>query len=199
MNKAVRGWLLLIAAVLGTCALIIAAALVLARVVGPAPAAAASVQTCAPAPFPPAAPVVRLRKGDLSALAATVFSEAVGEGYCAMRAVASVVLNRMAADPGYWGRTVSAVVLKPAQFSAWNPSGGSRARLLSLDETDAGYLLAVSAAVDALAGAPDPTGGADHFHHAGMPVYPPWSKRMVRTVRIGSHIFYKGRGRGSED
>ena len=137
-------------------------------------------------------PPFRVNGGDLEDLARTVFAEARNQNLCGQIAVAFVAVNRVSRDPAEWGASVSAVVRQPRQFSPWT---GARqiARLEALDELDPGYLAAHLAASLVLAGAvKDPTSGSTYFHTRDM-TPPRWTKRLVRTVRIGDHIFYRSR------
>lgn len=52
-------------------------------------------------------------------MALCIWREARGEQYMGKRGVAHVIWNR-AQQPGWWGRTVSQVILKPFQFSSFN-------------------------------------------------------------------------------
>jgi spore germination cell wall hydrolase CwlJ-like protein len=38
----------------------------------------------------------------------------------------------------------------------------------------------------------DLTGGAMYFHRKGLA--PDWSKKYIRTVKVGDHLFYKPAG-----
>lgn len=58
----------------------------------------------------------------IEALCLTVWGEARAESPLGIRAVAKVILNRVA--DGRWGRTVNSVVFRRWQFSCWIPQGG---------------------------------------------------------------------------
>jgi hypothetical protein len=63
-------------------------------------------------------------------------------------------------------------------------------KLLSADGNASYFLIAESIAARAVAGRlADPTGGATHYHAAG--VSPDWSRNEKPTAVIGHHIFYK--------
>jgi spore germination cell wall hydrolase CwlJ-like protein len=104
-----------------------------------------------------------------------------------MRAVASVVLNRVA-DPQF-PATVCAVVKQggeapPCQFSWWCDGKSDRPM-----EARA-WATASRLAQSALHRPPsDRTRGALFFHNTGIDT--PWVRKRRRTVQIGRHIFYR--------
>ena len=123
-------------------------------------------------------------------LAEVLYFEARGEGEAGMRAVAEVILHRLA--EGSHGHTICAVVYEGAsqtfcQFTfacdgsleqpkmpeAWRGAQVLAARLL------AGEVPA------------DGTGGATYYHAASM--HPTWAPKMERVAQIGHHIFYRER------
>lgn len=141
---------------------------------------------------PPPRPARAVGYGDqafaLDVLARTLWGEARGEGQIGMEAVACVILNR-AAKPGWWGRSVAEVCLRPWQFSCWNADDPNRAKLLSVDDADPAFRLALDIAGRALAGSlPDCTGKATHYH--ARHVMPGWAKGHTACAMIGRHAFY---------
>ena len=120
-------------------------------------------------------------------LALALYWEAKGEGPDGMRAVASVVLNRVA-HPQF-PNTVCGVVTQggenpPCQFSWWCDGNSDRPT-----EPQA-WRLARQIAQDALAKRPsDRTRGALFFHNASIAT--PWVRKRERTVQIGRHLFYR--------
>lgn len=124
----------------------------------------------------------------LDILARTLWGEARGEGAAGMAAVAAVILNR-AARPGWWGRDVAEICLKPRQFSCWLEGDPNRARLLAVDRRDPAFRQAVVLARAALEGGlKDPTQGATHYHARGTA--PPWTLERIACAEIGGHLFY---------
>jgi spore germination cell wall hydrolase CwlJ-like protein len=120
-------------------------------------------------------------------LALALYWEAKTEGPDGMRAVASVVLNRVA-HPQF-PSTVCGVVTQggerpPCQFSWWCDGKSDR-------PTDPrAWRLARQIAQAALAKPPpDRTRGALFFHNAAIPT--PWVRKRERTAQIGRHIFYR--------
>ncbi len=126
---------------------------------------------------------------DVEILARTVYGEARSESRLGKKAVAFVVLNRVARG-SWWGETISQVCLWPNQFSAWLESDPNRVKMQNVDLGDAAYRECMRSTLDALAyGAIDPTHGACHYHtHA---VNPKWAKGE-RYLSIGGHRFFSG-------
>ena len=121
--------------------------------------------------------------------AATVYMEASGEPSLGRQAVAHVLVNRVA--DGRWGSSLASVCLARAQFSCWDERDPNRMRLARLADTDA-ILLECLAFVDAaVAGEPDPTGGATFYYADTMPNPPSWASQGTFTAQIGHHRFYK--------
>ncbi len=127
------------------------------------------------------------REQAIGCLALTMYWEAKAEGAEGMRAVAAVVLNRVA-HPKF-PRTVCGVVRQggerpPCQFSWW--CDGKSDEPTETEPWD----LARHLARTMLADRPrDPTRGALFFHSARIST--PWVLPRQRTVRIGHHIFYR--------
>lgn len=124
---------------------------------------------------------------DARCLALALYWEAKSEGAEGMRAVASVILNRVAHP--HFPDTVCAVVKQggerpPCQFSWWCDGKSDR-------PTDArAWRQAQRLARQALADPPpDRTRGALFFHNTAIAT--PWVKKRVRTAQIGRHIFYR--------
>lgn len=124
----------------------------------------------------------------LDTLARTIWGEARGEGRAGMQAVACVIRNR-AARPGWWGRSIAEVCLKPAQFSCWLADDPNRRKLDAVSEDDAAFTVARELAAAALAGIlADYTFGATHYHT--VDTAPVWARGHIPCVVIGRHAFY---------
>lgn len=126
-------------------------------------------------------------------LARTIYGEARGEPVRGKEAVAAAIMNRVrhAENKGgyWWGGTVPEVCLQPWQFSCWNASDPNRQKILSVDPKDPNFQTCLRIARRAIAGAmTDPTGGATHYHAAG--VEPLWSVGREPSAVIGNHKFY---------
>jgi len=135
----------------------------------------------------------------IDTLARTLWGEARGEGVAGMEAVAAVIVNRSRA-PGWWGRTITGVCLKPMQFSCWNQTDPNREKLLSVGPIDNAFAAALKIATAAVDGdLVDQTGGATNYHTIeaprGVVGWPPkWAASLTETARIGNHVFYRAGG-----
>lgn len=127
---------------------------------------------------------------DADVLARTVWGEARGEPRAGREAVAAVVVNRVAAGRRAWGLSVAAACLAPRQFSCWNADDPNRPKLLAVGPADRAFAECLAVARLALAGRlPDPTGGATHYHAAG--ILPRWARGRAPSAAIGRHVFYR--------
>lgn len=136
---------------------------------------------------------------DVGLLALLIWSEARGEPYWGQVAVGWVAKNR-ARRGGWYGRTLREVILKPWQFSWFNPF--TTGRQIDSFTGEAVELPAVPMvgeplrmmAAQVLEGSlPDPTGGATHFYATWLPAAPDWAARssMRFMCEIGQHRFYR--------
>lgn len=152
-----------------------------AVVAGGAPFPAAAQTTGSS--LPGEAPVTE----DQRCLALSMYWEARGDGPEGMRAVGSVVLNRVASTD--FPDSPCEVVYQggekpPCQFSWWCDGRSDRPRDRELWET------ALALAKDMLSHrGRDPTHGALFFHNARIPV--PWRVPRTRTARILGHVYYR--------
>ena len=125
-------------------------------------------------------------------LAATLWGEARGEGEQGMQAVMNVIMNRSKGD---FNKAVG-IVLKPKQFSFWNNKPNQIKYSVDLanklrNSKDKQYLSALKIVDSALKHQlKDITGGAKFYFNPKL-ANPKWAKKMVKTVRIGNHDFYK--------
>ena len=126
----------------------------------------------------------------LTCLARSIYWEARGEPEAGMRAIASVVMNRL----GHEGfpDTVCAVVTEGSEQGACQFSWWCDGRADEADEAQA-YDQAREFARQALNGElPDETGGALYFHHRR--VAPAWADHYPMTAELGDHLFYRPQG-----
>ena len=121
-------------------------------------------------------------------LAEAIYYEARGEGIAGQKAIAEVVFNRIRS--GMFPRSICGVVTEDSggtcQFSfecdghahvAREPYEWMRARVLA------------AAIISGVIKLNDETDGAVAYH--ATYVDPDWGNHLVRTVRIGNHIFYR--------
>ncbi len=124
-------------------------------------------------------------------LARVIWGECRGVDAVEARAIAHVVLNRVARPRG-WGTDVTSVCLHPRQFSCLNDGDPNYQKILLGDFSDGDWLACQAEAQAAVAGtSQDPTQNAIGYHAASMKTYPGWAKSLVATCRIGGHVFYR--------
>lgn len=151
---------------------------------------------------------IRVLLSTIQILALTLWAEARGEGRAGLVAVGNVIRNR-ANNPGWWGRSISGVCLKPWQFSCWNPgTDPNHLRLLAqanllLDglQPDGKMTLCLAVAEGIVGGTTlDTVHGADHYYapRAMKPAgsCPAWAKdpkgvTMPPVAIVGGHWFYR--------
>ena len=117
-------------------------------------------------------------------LAEVIYFEARGHSEVARRAVAHVVLNRVA-DPRF-PKEICAVVeqRRPCQFS-W-VCDGSRRQPREPGEWQDALRVADRILADPAAG--DPTRGALYFHARN--VRPAWARPLLKVAEFGDNLFY---------
>jgi hypothetical protein len=128
-------------------------------------------------------------------LAQAIYFEARGEPIAGQVAVAEVILNRR--DDPRFPKTVCAVVDQGAKRAGCQFSFMCDGRPEKVRDRDA-YALAGNIAHLMLEGRPRTlTGAATHFHTTY--VRPSWARRMVKTTRVGAHLFYRERLRTAQN
>lgn len=134
-------------------------------------------------------------QAEIDTLTKTLWAEARGEGRDGMIAVGWVIRNR-AEHPGWWGKSIETVCLKPYQFSCWNAGDPNAPYLRGLKAIPGReYSLAREAAIAVIEGRePDPTLGATHYYSTSMRKPPQWAASGKKTTQIGRHIFFKDVG-----
>ena len=135
-----------------------------------------------------AAPYSELSALDLMKLC--VWREARGEGILGKRGVAHVIQNR-ANDPSWWGHDVHSVILKPWQFSSFNPADPNSSKWPAPGDSSfqdcENICEAMAAGKDE-----DVTGGATSYYD--ISIQPPkWAAdgSNILTLAVGRLRFYK--------
>lgn len=127
-------------------------------------------------------------------MALTVWAEARGEPLVGRRAVAWVIRNR-ADHPGWWGRDITDVCLKPKQFSCWNHGDPQYKRLIdpaTRDRSDVKALVELCREVLASTSADDdPTSGCNHYCTKAVKGTTVWAKDKTPVTVIGNHCFFR--------
>jgi N-acetylmuramoyl-L-alanine amidase len=141
-------------------------------------------------------------------LALTLRAEAGERPVRAIEALAALVVNRArlaAADgtarlrysPGAttdaaaaWPLLLGRVCRAPFLFACWNPRHPRHAALGEAPEGDPTLAVCRRVARRAASGIlPDPTGGATHWHPAG--ILPGWALSRIPAAEIGGLVFYR--------
>jgi len=115
-------------------------------------------------------------------LADNLHYEARGESLAGIRAVANVVLNRVASKR--WPNSICKVVYQSKQFSWANDYRARNPRLVAYTQK---VQRVVSRAISVRL--KDNTRRSTHYHT--LAVYPRWAGRLEMTEVIGFHVFYK--------
>jgi len=126
-----------------------------------------------------------------------LYGEARGEPLEGKVAVASVVVNRLK-HKGWFGKTLREVILKPWQFSCFNPGDPNRETLERIAGDFCEYLNKYEAlrecywvAVGFLDGwLRSNVKGATHYHNVTL-IPPNWTVGMKRIRQIGMHQFWQ--------
>nr|WP_298928747.1 cell wall hydrolase [uncultured Erythrobacter sp.] len=128
-------------------------------------------------------------------LAQAIWYEAASESEAGQRAVAQVVLNRVAHRS--WPGSVCGVVYQGSQRRTGCQFSFTCDGSLSRRARGASWSRAQDIASDALAGSVyAPIGHATHYHT--LWVNPVWSSSLDHVGTIGAHIFYRNRGSNGE-
>jgi N-acetylmuramoyl-L-alanine amidase len=126
---------------------------------------------------------VQTEKAEVTCMAQALYYEARGEGQNGQEAVAEVILQRV--KSGGHPDTICGVVREPRQFSFL--TDGSTKRELDPDAWQSAKELATRIVRGELV--TSLTRRALFYHQ--VDIQPAWAGEMVRTVKIGNHIFYR--------
>lgn len=127
-------------------------------------------------------------------LAEAMYYEARGEGLLGEEAIAEVVFHRM--QSGKYPHTICGVVYQGASFRHGCQFSFTCSGELLRPRIASAWNRANTLAVKILTGLVqlgDLTGNAISFHAAD--VQPGWGDHLVRTIRIGRHVFYRSASR----
>jgi spore germination cell wall hydrolase CwlJ-like protein len=121
-----------------------------------------------------------------------IFGEARGEPKDGKTAVGWVAQNR-ALNPGWWGKDLRGVILKPWQFSCFNPGDPNREKLFdplkfeSSEVWDECFLTAKGILEGEI---PDNTENSDHYFDVSIKP-PTWADPRKLVKKIGRLVFYR--------
>lgn len=128
---------------------------------------------------------------DEELLARTIWGEARGDGAPGMEAVASVIMNR-AKHGGWWGNDIKSVCLKPYQFSCWLVGDPNLSKLLSVNEEDPSFQVALDISGRATKGTlVDTTDGCDSYLAESLKKIPEWARNLTPWITIGHQNYYR--------
>jgi len=143
-------------------------------------------------PFTTAATSEDARSRSLHCLAQAIYYEARSESEAGQRAVAQVVLNRVR-HPAY-PNSVCGVVYQGSHLRTGCQFTFTCDGSLAYPARGGSWMRAQMLASEALSGSVyGPVGNATHYHTTA--ILPYWAKSLTRAAVVGSHIFYRWRGR----
>lgn len=130
---------------------------------------------------------------NIDTLARTLYGEARGEGGYGMRAVANVIINRVALaakHPHFGDGSIESCCKSPWQFSCWNLNDPNLPTLEKVTGIDPSFCVAMNIAQAAAAGElTDITDGATYYYAMGSPC-PRWAIGKTPCAIIGKHRFF---------
>lgn len=128
---------------------------------------------------------VNTQRAEKTCMAEALYYEARGEGERGQEAVAEVILDRLRS--GKHPNSICGVVYEPHQFSFLDDGS-----MLGKRDQDA-WAAANQLAARILSGEiiTSMTRQATFYHKAT--IRPGWAKTLVRTAKIGNHVFYQPR------
>ena len=138
---------------------------------------------------------------DTEILTLTLWGESRGCSDAGRRAIANVILNRVALrasriGPATWGRTIKDVCLAPYQYSCWLPDDPNRAKMLNpstMTALDAAAMKQCRAIADEAiqGGLIDNTNDADSYLVTSIASRTSWARGKTPVAVIGAHSFYR--------
>jgi N-acetylmuramoyl-L-alanine amidase len=121
-------------------------------------------------------------------LALCIYRESRGETSAAKFAVGCSIRNRVN-KPSWWGNSYRTVILKPWQYSSFNPGDPNSTQFPT--ETELIWQVCLQIAEEVMSGKPDTTGGATSYYDKSLDSHPPsWAAKMRHTCDIGAFHFY---------
>tara|TARA_Y100000310_G_scaffold324033_1_gene385361 strand:+ start:380 stop:793 length:414 start_codon:yes stop_codon:yes gene_type:complete len=129
---------------------------------------------------------------EIDTLARTIYGEARGEPMQGKIAVAWCVRNRVE-HPKWWGKSWLGVMLKPKQFSCWNPEDRNRTKLAGVTFNDKDFRDCWYAALAVYQNmVKDPAPGSTHYYAYDLMDEPFWAEGATSCGRIAGHEYFKG-------
>ena len=129
---------------------------------------------------------------DRQIIALTGWGEARGLGSEGMQATINTIQNRLSSGVTWWGKTLRQICIQPWQYSCWNPTDPNRPKLLSVDETNPEYVIALGLADAAFNGQlSDISNQSDSYYDDRMPAMPAWARGLTPRFICGTQKYFK--------
>lgn len=127
---------------------------------------------------------------EIALLALCVWREAQDQTIPAKRAVAWSVRNRVYNHVHWDGDDYPGVILKPKQYSSFNPGDPNAAKMPIKNDT--AWIACLQIANDVYDGIGDnPIGAATHYYDKSLDANPPeWSQHMTHICDVGDFHFF---------
>lgn len=142
---------------------------------------------------------------DIEILARTIFGEARNQSVAGQIAVGFVIAHRAAiaaayraahgkSHPLFGDGSLGSACKAPWQFSCWNKSDPTRARMIGVTLDDAAYQRAFYVALAIVCGeVSDALPKSTHYYNpAAVRGIPAWTKDATFLATIGAHMFFGG-------
>lgn len=126
---------------------------------------------------------------ELELLAGTIYGEARNQSFAGKVGVGLTIRNRVSL-PRWWGRNWRQVILKPKQFSCFNPNDSNFPEIVAAKKRNGlHWQECMMIAEKIYLGHIADFVGADHYHR--IDCYPRWRHKLQYLVTIGDHKFYR--------
>lgn len=132
--------------------------------------------------------IAAISEADKAIMTKTLWGEASGETDEGVKAVAAVILNRLASSR--YPSTLAGVCRQSKQFSCWNSNDPNRAKIDALSATDPGLRKLRGIVDQVIAAGPQSVLPANVLHYHTTTISADWSKGEPVFKRIGNHNFY---------
>ena len=135
--------------------------------------------------------VLRITAIDLWTVAQTAWGEARGETLEGIYAVIRTIRNRQELHRRWRGMPLVAICRAPWQYSVWNASNPTLAKMQDVSLDDPVFCRCLIAAVEVMGSiVMSPVGHATHYHTTAIAL-PNWAKGHTPVCQVGTHLFYE--------
>jgi N-acetylmuramoyl-L-alanine amidase len=126
---------------------------------------------------------------ELDLMTRTLWGEARSQSDEEIAWIAHTVVNRV--ESWQFPNSFEKVLLQANQFSVWNAGDPNREKMVRLRREDPAYQrvfsIVLSVVSDRYLDGPDPTHGANHYHHGDAPY---WAEAALWRLPMGDATFY---------